>query len=80
MGRFETAGGHLVFVAPVYRFDKRPVPFGGVVKMRTEGAVDKWVDHIAKGKKKLEVESFQQQRENILRSNALEALNEQSQL
>ena len=75
MGWFETAGRDFVVVALVHCIDEGPIPFGGGVKMRTEGAVDEWVDHIAIGKEEMEMESLQQQGKDVLRSNAFEALN-----
>src|SRR5689334_168574 len=70
----DAAGDNRFLIALVYAVDEAPIPGLRCVKVETEGAVDKRVNHIAEADKKLELEILEQQRQDVLRPDALETL------
>src|SRR5579863_3064840 len=74
MGRLDTAGRHFLLIAQVHAVDELPIPGFLGIKIMSEGPADKGVDHIAAAEEELEVEVLEQQRQDILSPDSLEAL------
>src|SRR4029077_10918788 len=71
MGRFHTTCEHLLLVAVVHAINELTVPWYFRIKIGSESAAYKWIDNVAAAEEELEVEEFEQQRQDILSANSL---------
>src|SRR6266436_8586178 len=67
----DAAGDNRFLIAVVYAVDEAPIPGLSCVKVETEGTIDKRVNHIAETDKEPELEILEQQRQDVLRPDAL---------
>lgn len=74
MGRCDMTSGHLLLVALVHAINELTVPLSVGVKIGSESAAYKRIDDIAAAEEELEVEEFEQQRQDVLSANSLKAI------
>ena len=70
----DSAGNDRSLIALVDAVDEIPVPFIGCVKIETESAIHKRIDHVAETDKELKTKILEQQRQDVLRPYPLETL------
>src|SRR5579863_404379 len=74
MSRLEAACGEFLLIALVDGVDKAAIPLGLSIEIIAERSVDKWLDHIGEGYENIEMKILEQERQDVLRSDALESV------
>ncbi len=74
MSWLETARDYLFLIALVNIVDEGPIPCRRRIKIMSKSSINKNINHIAKADKKLEMKVIQQERQDVLRADALKTL------